>query len=340
VEVASLDDLRDAITAMITNHDDEGRLHFSDYEGVVSDDLSKVLREVQYETPLGSFAVEHIFYDPVQILSYYEATVYISYKHTAEEVESISYVASAQLLEPFLENALEALSAYEVININAPDLNEDYVVAAVNAAFDLNPVSCVLRPEVEVTLHPASGANNRIIEINLDYGRTRAQLNQLKQELSQLIPAITSAIASDDPLIFVRDAYSALAERTVYDPDGKIRAEEGMTPVYGSSIYGALAEGIADSQGIALAYSALLRAEGVQCLIVSGTYEQKEHFWNLIKLDENWYHVDVSAGFEFGIDESFGRSDEQMTGYWWFIENYPACPLPLAETAAMPLTSE
>jgi hypothetical protein len=341
VEVSTLDELHDAITLMITTHAEEGWLHFSDYEGVVSDDLSKVLREVQYETPIGSFAVEHIFYDPVQILSYYEATVYISYKRSAEEVAAISNVLSKDRLEAFFENSLESLNTYEAINLIAADLTEDFVFAAIDSAFNSNPTACVLRPNPTVTLHPASGDANKIIEIAFNYGRSSSQLAQLKQELKQLIAAVTSQIPSDDPLNYARGAYATLAETVTYDPDGAIRGEGNLPRDYGSSAYGALSEGLADSQGIALAYAALMHERGFDCLVVSGTYEQAEHFWNLIRLDGSWYHVDVSRGIELGIDETFGRSDEQMTGYWWFIENYPTCPLPLDElVSSIPETEE
>lgn len=56
--------------------------------------------------------------------------------------------------------------------------------------------------------------------------------------------------------------------------------------------YGALVEGDAVCQGYALAYKLLLNRVGIESILVSS--DELNHAWNLVKVGESWYHVDVT----------------------------------------------
>ncbi|MGN0387107.1 MAG: InlB B-repeat-containing protein [Lachnospiraceae bacterium] len=58
------------------------------------------------------------------------------------------------------------------------------------------------------------------------------------------------------------------------------------------SAFGALAEGKAVCQGYALAYKYLLNKAGIDCYMV--TSESLNHAWNLVEINGNYYHVDVT----------------------------------------------
>ena len=55
--------------------------------------------------------------------------------------------------------------------------------------------------------------------------------------------------------------------------------------------YGALVKKDAVCQGYSLAYKALMDRAGIECKIIS---KEGVHAWNIIKIGENWYHVDVT----------------------------------------------
>ena len=92
--------------------------------------------------------------------------------------------------------------------------------------------------------------------------------------------------------------------------------------------YAALVEHSAGAKGFALAYKALCDAAGIDCIVVRGSIGGMgagEHYWNMISLEDSWYHADLSR---FGEDpaHSFLMDDEGFWGeYIWDTEVYPAC---------------
>lgn len=59
--------------------------------------------------------------------------------------------------------------------------------------------------------------------------------------------------------------------------------------------YGALVEGEAVCDGYAKAYKLLLEKAGLDSIIISGTTENTPHAWNIVKLNGEYYHVDVTS---------------------------------------------
>ena len=70
------------------------------------------------------------------------------------------------------------------------------------------------------------------------------------------------------------------------------------------SAYSALSYGYAGSEGIALAYTELCRQLGIDCTVVYGQLDWADHCWNVIKLDGDYYHVDVTACIDGGIRDT------------------------------------
>ncbi len=56
--------------------------------------------------------------------------------------------------------------------------------------------------------------------------------------------------------------------------------------------YGALLSGQAVCEGYASAFRILMDRLGIPCIVVSS--EEMEHGWNMVQLDGQWYHVDVT----------------------------------------------
>lgn len=71
-----------------------------------------------------------------------------------------------------------------------------------------------------------------------------------------------------------------------------LNVESSTDDPYADSVYGALVEKKALCEGFAKAYSYLCNIAGIENMIVTG-YTDVDHMWNMVKLDGNWYHVDV-----------------------------------------------
>ncbi len=77
-----------------------------------------------------------------------------------------------------------------------------------------------------------------------------------------------------------------------------------------------------DSEAFAIVYAAMCRAAELDCYIVSGTRGGEPWFWNIIRADDLYYHVDLLQSKDAGAFQML--TDEQMQGYVWDYSAYPA----------------
>ena len=70
-------------------------------------------------TALGAYAVDYISYDLDRIVAYYEAEVYVYYKRTAEELESIVSVDTGDGLYDAICSALSEMDTSLVAMVGA-----------------------------------------------------------------------------------------------------------------------------------------------------------------------------------------------------------------------------
>lgn len=93
--------------------------------------------------------------------------------------------------------------------------------------------------------------------------------------------------------------------------------------------YGVICRGEGICEGISAAFKMFMDYCGVECLIVSGDVDGEGHKWNLVKLDEMYYHVDPSAGISGNgvYVGGFLKTDRDMAkaNYVWDTDAYPSC---------------
>ncbi len=324
-EVKTYDDLVNTIVSMVNSHKLEGRIVFTGYDGNLQSDLAQACWDVKAKTAMGSYAVEYMSYDLSRIVTYYEAVIYITYKHSQADIENIKYVSGRTALTNGIGDELAVMNRQAAFRLNSSTVTAEEVMSIVETAYASNPASCVLEPEATVRIHPETG-NHRIIEIDIEYGEEKRKLKEMKAQLLEEIDKVFEEISNENPAEFAKAAYNALAAYCKYDPLGELRTERGLDPRFTASAYGALVEKCADSRGIALAFSALCKKAGIECIVVNGSVDKQNHSWNIVKIGENYFHVDVSADSTWGFGNSFMKTDEQMQSrYWWNIESYPEC---------------
>ena len=96
------------------------------------------------------------------------------------------------------------------------------------------------------------------------------------------------------------------------------------SPAISSIIH--VSNGETNSEGLALAYVEMCHQLDLDCRIVYGQLGGRDHSWNLIRLDGDFYHVDVSRCYDDGFALGFLQNDESMwNDYRWNISNYPSC---------------
>ncbi len=324
-QISGYDALKAAILSMVESHNTEGHLTFSDYGGTLQSDLSKACAEVKAEYAIASYSVNYMSYDISRIATYYEATFYITYKHTQSELLAVRYVSCNSELVRALESALDNLSTCITVSTTSDTITAEEVTKAVNKAYEENPTSCVVQPSATVAIYPETGLH-RIIDIKLEYGWKQTELKKMKSSLREKIEDISGKYASSSDPEYVLDAFNALTAECSYDPSGLSRGKTELNSGLGSTAYGALSEGYADSRGMALAFNAICKEKDIECYVVTGTMDKLAHSWNIVKLAGSYYHVDTSAKATLGIANAFMKNDTQMKDrYDWNAADYPVC---------------
>ena len=326
IHISDYTELKDAVISLVNDHKTEGRLRFTDYDGTIQSDLAEALLEVKTGSALASFAVDYMSYDLSRIVTYYEAVVYITYKRTQSEIDAIKYITGRTELTKTLAPALDDMVSYIALRMTSSTITADEISSDINAVYSENPASCVVPPSVKVTMHPQTGLQ-RIIEIEFEYGWKLSELQKMKSALTEKIQNIVSDAPNKNEANCALELYSQLAQICAYDPTGELRSNKAeLNSGLGSTAYGAIVEGYADSKGMAAAYSALCYVAGIDCTVVNGKKGDEEHSWNIVKIDGSYYHVDTTAYYSLGVAHSFMQSDEQMKDkYVWDTASYPAC---------------
>ena len=334
-EVRNYNMLKTALTNMIVNHIESGELRFADYNGNLSEDLAAACFEIKSQHPLGAYAVESLSYDTSYVVSYYVANIYIGYKRTAEELRDIVYTSDTADFDRNLDNAADSFLPKLVIRCYDSGVDERYVLAHVKQHYYDDPVTMVIEPTVEVTGYPADG-ENRIFDIRLTYAMTQQRMTPMSMVLQDRRGAVIGALQETESPGQALECAAYLSEQC---------AGGDADAPYADTAYGALVNGNADSRGYALAYRALCAALDIDCIVVEGSFGTmggEPHFWNMITLNGDCYHVDVSA-FADDPDAAFLQSDDALWGaYIWDTAAYPACggPLSYADVAGLPEPSE
>ncbi len=112
----------------------------------------------------------------------------------------------------------------------------------------------------------------------------RAKKAVMQVELREAIDKIKSRITATDPYEIELQLHDILCETVIYSetPD-----------VLSYTAYGALVRGDAVCEGYTRAMQLLLYEFGIRSIPVVG-FTHEPHMWNLVEIDDKWYHLDVT----------------------------------------------
>ena len=334
IEVKNFAQLKNALNGMVSSFETETTLRFNNYQGSVNDDLAAACYEVKNQTPLGAYGVESLTYTLNRIVSYYTADVSIRYSRSAEEFAAIDTVNGVSALRLYVQQAIAECREDLRFRIYSSTVNEAYVEELIRSSYLDDPFLAADEPTVNVSSYPSEGVN-RIYVLRLDYGVGREELDERQAALRERAEEITGLVTEEDT------EHRLLALASWLGENCRVQGVEENTP---GTAYEALVEGSADSRGVALGYMALCRAMDLDCRIVRGslgTLGGETHYWNIVRVDDAYYHMDVSRAEEQGEPSVFFLSDEQAWGvYLWDPEAYPSCDGSLQYTDLVPPPEE
>ena len=149
---------------------------------------------------------------------------------------------------------------------------------------------------------------------------------RFEEEVQRILQAVIKPKAT--PIQKVLAIHDYLVNNVVYDEDDY----SGRKPsVISHTAYGAIVEKKAVCEGIAYAFSLLVQKVGIEATVVNGIADCGEHAWNMIRLDSNCFHIDVTwdirkrANPTVKAYDYFCLSDNDLRNRNWDKKIYPAC---------------
>lgn len=315
VTVHNANALRSAIRDMVYAGQTEGNIDFdAGYDGDMGEDLASACWQVRTQDALCVYCVQDIRYEMKTIVGRTEADLQISYAPSAGNVDDIVRLSYATGLEQRLLNAMREDKSKLVILVSASTYSADRMKQLVMEVYHENPACAAGEPQPDVYMYSGAG-RQRLYEINLDYGLSEDEIIRRKSLLLNLDVESNTGAENMDEANAALAACRYLAEHCTLTEDARL-----------NTLYDALIQGQADSEGVALAYVEMCHQLGLECEIVYGQRAWRDACWNIVTLEGERYHVDVSACMTEGLWSGFLHSDESMwSEYRWDTAAYPAC---------------
>lgn len=274
---------------------------------------------VQYVTecfPLGVYAVSEMTYEMGTNSGRTALAVTVQYRCSRSELLGIGRAENMEQARSAIADALNRcntgitmlVSRYEEMDF--AQFVEDYA--------DENPELVIERPLTTAAVYPDSG-DERIVELKFTYQTSREVLRSMQSQVKSVFSAAETAVEGLETQEEKCGALCGLLlERTR-------NVQSSITPSYSLLTYG-----VGDSRAISVVFAALCRRAGLECHVVSGTRDGESWFWNIVRLGEDAYHLDLASAVPNGVANY--RGDVQMVGYVWDYSAYPACePFPVPE---------
>ena len=119
----------------------------------------------------------------------------------------------------------------------------------------------------------------------------------LEEEVNKALSVLLPDMSDIEKALAVHDYLALNAE---YDYE---RYLQDTLPQESYTIKGVMIDKIGVCQSYAYAYKYILLRAGVDCVLVSS--DEMQHMWNLVQIDGEWYHVDVT--WDDPVWDRFGR---------------------------------
>ena len=303
-------DLIEALSNMVASGTETAAIIVADYPpNAVESGMAVAIRYVTENDPVGAYAVEQIRYELGSSAGQSAVALEITYRHSRSEIRQIHQLRTMEDAEAVVLKALQDYATGVVM------LVEDYHARDFSLLVELfaekNPQAVMEVPQVGMGVYGTG--QTRVVEVTFTYQTGRDSLRQMQ---GQVKPVFDSAVlyVSGDGSDWQKYShlYAFLMERFDYT------LETSITPAYSL-----LRHGVGDSRAFAVVYSAMCRAAGLECSIVTGTKSGEPWSWNMVQENGCWYHVDLLRCSETG---SYAQlTDSQMQGYVWDYSAYPQC---------------
>ena len=315
INVRNFSGLRQALLRFAYAGESQGRIVFdASYDGDPLEDLASACWQVRTQDALCAYCVENIAYELTKIVTTDEATVYFSYSSFCESADNIVHLPFSYGVESTLLETLANRDRKLVVLVSSSSYTAEDIESLLTKVYRENPTLVPREPKASVNMYSGTGSQ-RLYEISINYGLTA-------EEMEQRMAALRAV-----------DAFSGMDVEDLSDGQRALAACQYLmnncqlsTAAADNTAYSALVNHLANSEGIAFAYTELCRQLKLECSIVYGQRQWQDRCWNIVRIDGNCYHVDVYECINSGLEVSFMVNDEDFWGnYRWDVASYPKC---------------
>lgn len=120
---------------------------------------------------------------------------------------------------------------------------------------------------------------------------------KLKDKVHEIISLMPSGLSDYDKVLFIHDYIVKNCEyaKETFQKYKNNKKSVNYTDYYKIfTPYGCLIDRSAVCEGISKAFQILCTEVGIETRQVVGYLGEEAHMWNLVKIDSNWYHIDVT----------------------------------------------
>lgn len=314
ISVKNFDEICQALTAFAKEGIKSQVISFAEYDQTkLEQDMRKAIWWVQTYDPITAYAVERITFEKGTSNGKSAVSVEISYVHDRAEIQRIQKAQNIKNVRQMIQVALNNSQAGVVLlweNYKETDFEqmvEDYALKY--------PQMVMETPEVSVALYPENG-DQRVVELKFTYQNSRESLRQMQSQVSSLFSSAELYVIGKGATFEKAELlYSFLMERNEH------QLETSITPAYSLLEYG-----VGDNRAFASVYAAMCEQSGLRCQIITGTRWGVPWSWNLICVNDVYYHVDLLRCLEAGSFRTW--MDADMEGYVWDFYAYPESVMP------------
>ncbi len=163
--------------------------------------------------------------------------------------------------------------------------------------------------------------------IDMDYTTTAEQEAELNHRFNQIMASLT--LEGKTEVEKVRAIYDYIAENVVYEYDSELFDEEYLLQF---SVYSALMNGTTTDNGFAALFYRMANAAGLDSRVIQGYAWGGFHTWNIVKIGELYYSLDVTwdageteyAYFLKGTENFTDHAPDIEYCLEAFLSDYPA----------------
>ena len=310
-------ELRGTVLGFIRDWTEHGKILVEHYDGDINADLAETIQYATQEDPIGAYAVD--FADAELFGSEESGSIEISivFRRSAAEIDSIVTVNGNNSAYSKIQNVL--VNYDTALTLRIRNYRETDFAAYISEYCLEHPDQVLAVPDFSAEIYPDEG-ETRILELHFSYPDTRDEMRLKQNSVNTILSSASSYISSGkDEYEKVVLLYRFLCGRFDYT----VAEEEPTMPAYNL-----LCDGLAHSRSFSSVFFAECSNANIQCLLVSGTRGGKACYWNMVRLNEQYYYVDLMRSIELGEKEIRLLSTEEMLelGYVWDSASYPATP--------------